>query len=148
MPLFGVEETLEAVRGLAGAGNWVVTSARSEGATLVLLMSIAGDHRTFGLVLPAPWTDSAQWWLYLPPEDAQDWAVMLKHWIEENIDRGAAGWATLHERDGVHYFVAEPYGFRPQDEAEHRRALSLGGPDGWNADTWKEIQRRTAMREK
>jgi hypothetical protein len=147
MPLFGVEETLEAVIGLGGAGSWVVTSARAEVATFVLQIAIAGDDREFGLVLPAPWTDSAQWWIYNFPVDPQYWAEMLKHWIEEQIDTGAAGWATLQERDGVHYFVAEPYGFRPQDESEHRRLLSLA-PQGWYADTWEELQRRTAMREK
>jgi hypothetical protein len=134
MPMFGMEESLEAARSLAGAGDWVVTSARPDGETLVLRLSVAGDERTFGIVLPAPWSDSPQWWLYDRPTDVQYWALMLKHWIEEEIDTGAAhGWAVIDVRDGVHYFAIEPYGFRRRDEAEHRR-LSALAPQGWYAE--------------
>jgi hypothetical protein len=83
---------------------------------------ITGDSRTFGISIALPSASEAPPWVYTTPEDADDWATMLKIWMDEEIPTGTSTAATTNE-GGVNYFEVAPYGFRRSDPGEHSRLL-------------------------
>lgn len=98
-------------------------------------LRVDGDERNFGIRLPLPSSDGIEVWLYVAPNDAQDWTGMLGIWMDEEILTGATSWAALTLLDDVHYFTVELYGFRSADESEHERLTAqmktYPGGFGW-----------------
>jgi hypothetical protein len=97
---------------LSDREGWTATSVISRDTALEVRMSIAGDERQFALVIPRPALGEDQPWLYMDPQDLEEWAAMLGTWIDEEVLTGAARWAKLTAEGELHYFHPAPWGFR------------------------------------
>lgn len=92
--------------------------------TLELRIHVIEQDEVFGLVVPGPTSDAPQPWVYVQPVDVEDWSNMLAFWLDENLTGGAEPFATT-VRDGLPFFLVEPYGLRLADPATHSRMAKL-----------------------
>jgi hypothetical protein len=103
---------------------------------------IRGDHlecdivdtggATARLRVSLPSTERDQYWVYAAPRDEHDWADQLLTWIHEEVATGGLGASRARvEDDGHSYVVVTPYGWRLDDEMEHRRLEATVPPNGW-----------------
>jgi hypothetical protein len=87
---------------------------------------------------PRPWLD--------PDDDAgaDTWVEQLLLWLNEEMDTVGIGDAVAHVQgpDGVARIVADGYGFRVADVAEHQRLRRAVGPYGWHVRMSKSARRR------
>ena len=97
---------------LSGREGWTATSVVLHDTGLEVRMSLTEDERRFALVIPRPALGEDQPWLYLDPQDLEEWAAMLGTWIDEEVLTGAARWAKRTAEGELHYFHPAPWGFR------------------------------------
>ncbi|WP_165070377.1 hypothetical protein [Marisediminicola senii] len=70
-----------------------------------------------------------QYWLYAEPNDADDWAVQLLNWIDEEVITGGLGPGRFRRVVADRSYVqAETYGWRMFNAAEHARLSSQTPP--------------------
>lgn len=115
-----------------GSHHFDVTAA--ENLDGVMELEITGrrpaDVAYLGIALPSTGRD--QFWLYVLPDDATDWAQQLLVWIEEEVATGGLGPSRVRvERDGHSHVVAVSYGWQLSDPAEHARLLTAAPAAGW-----------------
>jgi hypothetical protein len=87
---------------------------------------------------PMPWLD--------PDDDAEAdiWVEQLLHWLNDEMDTVGIGDAAARAQgpDGVARIIADGYGFRVADVAEHQRLRQAVGPFGWHVRMSKLARRR------
>jgi hypothetical protein len=110
---------------------FVVNGAHLDGEDLNL--EIVDRLTSARLRVALPRTGRNQYWIYVEPDDAADWASQLFLWIEEEVRTGGMWESRVREietREGhsESYVIAEPYGWRLSDPDEHARLLrAVGG---------------------
>lgn len=105
-------------------GGYDVVSVVALAGSLELRIHVTEQDEVFGLVVPDPNSDNPQPWVYVQPVDLKDWANMLAFWLDENLTAGSEPFATVI-RDGLPFFLVEPYGLRYADPPTHSRMTRL-----------------------
>lgn len=82
------------------------------------------------IAVPLPSSREPKPWLYLEPDDAEDYLDQLDAFIEEQVQAGCLLWGRQDVVDGVRFFVLAPYGFERASRAGHERLLDEVGPEG------------------
>jgi hypothetical protein len=91
-----------------------------------------GPHARVAVALPS--TGSPQFWLYAPPEDADDWVDQFLVWTDEEVFTGGLGGGRARtEIRSESYVIVEPYGWRVRKQDRHDELAASAGPEGWNA---------------
>lgn len=124
-----------------GAALHAVTSLRpsSRGLFEVVEARLHGDELDLGIRgrsgaaarvrVALPRTERDQFWIYVEPEDADDWASQLFLWIEEEVQTGGLSSSRVRtEIGGESYVLVELYGWRLADRGEHERLVEALGP--------------------
>lgn len=89
------------------------------------------DGHSARLLVALPSSGEFQYWLYAPPETAEDWVQQLLIWIDEEVfTSGLMDGRARVESNGASYVQSAPYGWRLTDPAEHARLSEAAGPDG------------------
>jgi hypothetical protein len=110
---------------------WLEDLRASPGLVDLRIGQRSGASARLRIALPS--SGRLQPWLYAVPIDAADWVAKLLIWLDEEIT--TAGLSDHRERvndNGESYVIAEPYGWRIADRAEHTRVSESAGPNGWN----------------
>lgn len=110
------------------------TIPRAELSDDSLHLEIVGMYGsgTAWLRVALPRSGRDQYWLYVRPDDAEDWAGQLFIWMEEEVATGGLGDSRRRaERDGRSYVIPVSYGWQRSNETEHKRGLASCPPDGW-----------------
>jgi len=91
------------------------------------------DGRSARLALALPSSGDPQYWIYAPPDDADDWVQQLFVWIDEEVFTAGLGSSRARsEHEGDSYVQVTPYGWRVSDPDEHARLSASAGPTGWH----------------
>ena len=112
--------------------GYAFSDVRAEEGVLSLTFSRSGAPSA-RLRVRLPSTGAPQWWLYAPPEDADDWALQFLVWTDEEVHTDGLG--DSRERvdvDGVSHVVPTNYGWQRADPRQHARFTALAGPFGWH----------------
>lgn len=80
--------------------------------------------------VPLPSSPEPKPWLYLEPDDADDYLDQLDSFIEEQVQAGCLLWARQEVVDGIRILRLAPYGFERASRATHERLLEDVGPAG------------------
>jgi hypothetical protein len=102
----------------------IVAVAQLDNRVLVKF-SIPGDPHLWAVEVDLPSQNQHASWIYAPPEDAEDWAMMFRFFLEEEVATGANKWGTWHDEGEFRRFDLEPYGVRRSDISEHERLSKL-----------------------
>lgn len=90
------------------------------------------DGHSARLLIALPSAGEPQYWLYAPPEIAEDYVQQLLIWIDEEVfTSGLMDGRARVESNGASYVQSAPYGWRLTDPVEHARLVEAAGPDGW-----------------
>jgi len=102
------EDMISAAAAMA-SGNFSVRAVTADVDDWMLIrFTIAGQIGGFAVRLPLPSSRRLKPWLYSIPEDAEAAAVMLKLFLDEEIDIGCPQWAATTRRgsDQIHHRLA------------------------------------------
>jgi hypothetical protein len=132
---YGIEDAqvLDAVLALTrrSSRSFDITAAELLPGALGLEVSARGGDRVHVRVA-LPSTGRDQFWLYVAPYDATDWADQLLYWIEEEVDTGGLGPSRVRiDLDGRPHVVAVSYGWQLNDPREHARLLAAAPLGDW-----------------
>jgi len=121
--------------------GYTVSDVRAEDGVLGLTFAHAGAPSA-RLRVRLPSTGAPQWWLFAPPEDADDWVSQFFVWADEEVLTGGLGDSRARvDVDGESHVVAVNYGWQLSDPREHVRLTALAGPFGWHdggRSTWTD----------
>lgn len=109
-----------------------IASATLLGGEIELeITSRRGEPSAF-LRVAAPSSGRDQYWIYVIPRDATDWAEQLFAWIEEEVATGGLDSSRIRVDEGGRSFVvALSYGWQLSGRAEHERLLAAAPAGGW-----------------
>ncbi|QKS21650.1 hypothetical protein HUN58_18495 [Curtobacterium sp. Csp1] len=133
-----------ALRAAPPRDGYRCSDVRAEGGVLGVTFSHSGAPSA-RLEVRLPSTGAPQWWLFAPPEDADDWVSQFLVWTDEEVHTDGLG--DSRERldvDGVSHVVPTNYGWQLSDPREHARLTVLAGPFGWHdggRTTWPDGSR-------
>lgn len=133
-----------ALRAAPPRDGYRCSDVRAEGGVLGVTFSHSGAPSA-RLEVRLPSTGAPQWWLFAPPEDADDRVSQFLVWTDEEVHTDGLG--DSRERldvDGVSHVVPTNYGWQLSDPREHARLTVLAGPFGWHdggRTTWPDGSR-------
>lgn len=122
-------DVVSALRALRTPDVEVVTVERLGPSTALLRFTALASGEEWAFELSLPSSMRLKPWLYRTPDDANDAAVMLGIFLDEEVVTTAVRTAA---RDGAGLLILAPYGFQQSDPREHDRIQAIAGADGFH----------------
>ncbi|MGN6743971.1 MAG: hypothetical protein ACTHJL_11855 [Amnibacterium sp.] len=89
-----------------------------------------GSYIRCAVVVPLPSSDAPKPWLYLEPDDADDYLDQLDAFLEDEVQAAGLVRARQEVVEGIRFLHLAPYGFERASGTEHERLLDEVGPGG------------------
>ncbi|TXN27895.1 hypothetical protein [Lacisediminihabitans profunda] len=118
--------------------DYDITDVRGGNGTVEFVITVRDGLRA-RVRLDLPSSGKFQPWLYEYPDNADEWVQQLLTWTDEEVFTLGLGASRARKaEDGESFVIAEPYGWRLADTAEHEARLASAGPFGWHGNVYAE----------